>query len=262
MKRQPLIALLTDFGMSDGYVAAMKGTILSINPAITIVDISHSIEPHNVRQAAFLLWTVYKYFPEHAIFVCVVDPGVGSLRKIICVEGNDYCFLAPDNGILKYILGILRKPKVYQVTNKKLFQQQVSSTFHGRDIFAPVAAWLAGGKPVKSVGAKYTPQFGAEHFITINPHQGSEYEGVIVHVDHFGNMITNILIPERLPRSLKLKIGHRLVKRYFPTYANADIDEPFMIRGSSGLLEVSVKQANAAKLLGVNISQKIYLEIS
>ncbi len=259
MKKRKRIAFLSDFGLSDGYVAAVKGVILSLSPDAEIIDISHSVKSQNVDEAAYLLWTVFSFFPKSTIFVCVVDPGVGTDRRILCVKGNDYYFLAPDNGLLKFILGTLKTKTIVGVTNHKYYRHEVSRTFHGRDIFAPVAAHLANGRSIHDLGPKVIPLFGEEQFVKIASSRRT-YTGRIIHADHFGNIITNFVAANFPKHRFRLQIGNKVIHRSAETYQNSVSRTPFIIVGSSGLLEVSVKNGNAARALSTKIHQQIYLE--
>src|SRR5712692_9720043 len=189
-----VVALLTDFGLVDQYVGTMKGIIVSLAPHVNIVDISHSVSPQNIHEGAFLLWAAFRYFPRGTIFVAIVDPGVGTSRKIICAEGEGYIFLTPDNGLLKFVLGEVHASKIVSVENKRLFLPQVSQTFHGRDIFAPVCAHLANGVPLDKLGKEVVPETRPEYFLIFNCSKDTRLKGSIVYTDHFGNIVTNIFL--------------------------------------------------------------------
>ncbi|HZY10269.1 MAG TPA: SAM-dependent chlorinase/fluorinase [Bacteroidota bacterium] len=261
MKKPSLIALLTDFGDTDAYVASMKAVILSIAPTASIVDITHNIPPQEVRQASYQLWTVYKYFPKGTIFLCVVDPEVGSLRKIICVESDDHIFLAPDNGLLTYVLRYCKVLRVVEVLNSKYFQPTISSTFHGRDIFAPVAAHLSKLMDISNLGPGTQPKLLNLDFIELSPRATGKYNGRIIHIDHFGNIVTNILFKRQPTKSLRLKINRSTINSFYCTYSDAPANCSFMIMGSTNLLEVSLKNGNASTELRVKVGQKVLLEI-
>ncbi|MBI4810413.1 MAG: SAM-dependent chlorinase/fluorinase [Ignavibacteriales bacterium] len=261
MKNAPVIGLLTDFGTSDSYVASMKGVILSIAPHASIVDISHEIAPQNIDQAAYVLWSSYRFFPKKTIFICVIDPDVGTSRQILGVKNNEYIFIAPDNGVLKYVLGFIKKPKIIKLGKSKYFLNNVSDTFHGRDIFAPVAGYLASGLPIEKLGPSARPITRAESFIKLPNKSNKRCEGKIINIDRFGNLITNIFVgTEQLP-SAELLIGKSRIKEYSNTYSNALSGKPFIITGSSGLLEVSAKNDNAAKLLHADGNSRVQLLI-
>ena len=207
----PIITLTTDFGFSDTYVATMKGVILSTNPRVTIVDITHSIEPQNITQAAFILNIAYRYFPEQSIHIAIVDPGVGSERRGIILKTPSSLFIAPDNGILSYVINelspdgkhlnhrsknpgevVLKKGfEAVAITEPRFWRQPVCPTFHGRDIFAPVAAGLSLGISIYEFGERITS-------LHISPTSKPSFDpqdnlvGQIIHIDNFGNLITNI----------------------------------------------------------------------
>ena len=190
--RQPrVITLLTDFGNQDAYVGIMKGVIAGINPFANIVDICHSISPQDIFSGAYLLYTSYKYFPRKTIHVAVVDPGVGSRRNIICVETKNYFFLAPDNGLLSFIIQNEKPKSIFRITNSKYFLPSPSNTFHGRDVFAPVAAHLSLGVKPQQFGIRINQ---LEQLDVPKPHykKTGQLEGQILYIDRFGNFITNI----------------------------------------------------------------------
>lgn len=262
MKRSSVIALLTDFGTMDAYVASMHGVILSIAPHTKIIDISHSIEPQNIDEAAYILWTTFRYFPKGTIFLSVVDPGVGSNRNIICVETGDYWFIAPDNGLLKYVLAFLRKPKIISVKNNEYFLPHVSNTFHGRDIFAPIAAHLANGLSPSKLGPRTTPLYHAEQFVQVDSTFKGSYDGTIIHKDYFGNIITNILVKENENRTFTLAVGKKIIVKKFSSYSEAPPRKLFLIVGSSGLLEIVVKNGNATDYMQAPIKSRVRLTVS
>ena len=259
MTKTPVIGLLTDFGISDSYVAILKGKILSIAPHVSIIDISHNIQSHNINQAAFILWSTYQHFPKNSIFICIVDPGVGTDRKILCAKNKDYLFLAPDNGILKYIFAYSRITRIVSVENQNYFSNQISNTFHGRDIFAPVAAHLANGLSINKLGPIVEPKTKAEYFLSPSDKTIKVYKGKIIHIDRFGNLITNVLLNKQRIKSVEIKIGKTKIKEYAFNYASAESNKPFMIVGSSGLLEISTKNKSAAKILNVKLNSNFHL---
>jgi hypothetical protein len=186
---QPTIALLTDFGISDIYVGVMKAVMRTICPTAQFIDITHSIQPQNVAQGAFALYNAYQFFPIGTIFLVVVDPGVGSQRRAIVAQYNGYKFVAPDNGVLSYVLNDSRQ-EIVELTNSAYRLKQTSATFHGRDIFAPAAAHLAAGKALLELGAP------PDDMIRLpSPRMeiyGSRVTGEVLHIDHFGNIVTSI----------------------------------------------------------------------
>ncbi|KKO17893.1 MAG: hypothetical protein DCC43_08155 [Candidatus Brocadia sp.] len=189
--RQPrIITLLTDFGNQDAYVGIMKGVISGINPVANIIDICHSIPPQDVFNGAYLLSTAYRYFPKGAIHVAVVDPGVGSERDIVCVEIRDHTFLAPNNGILSFVIQEERPKRIFRVTNSRYFLASPGNTFHGRDIFAPVAAHLSLGVKPQQLGDTSHSLETLDIPQPVQKNQG-QLEGRIISIDRFGNLITN-----------------------------------------------------------------------
>lgn len=229
VKHQPcVITLMTDFGDQDAYVGIMKGVITEVNPRANIIDICHSIPPQDIFKGAYLLYTSYKYFPKGTIHVAVVDPGVGSKRNIVCVETRNYLFLTPDNGILGFIIQEERPKRIIRVTNNNYFLPAPSNTFHGRDVFAPVAAHLSLGIKPKQLG-NATKQL--EHLSIPQPVRKNtrQLEGQIISIDHFGNLVTNITkshleeyVREQI-RDLDRKSGVRSQK---PKIRNQTPDEP------------------------------------
>jgi len=189
--RPRVITLLTDFGNQDAYVGIMKGVIAGINPFANIIDICHSIPPQDIFSGAYLLYTSYKYFPRKTIHVAVVDPGVGSRTDIVCVETKDYFFLVPDNGLLSFILQEERPKSIFRVTNNKYFLPSPSNTFHGRDVFAPVAAHLSSGVKPQKMGIKINQLEQLDMPEPVHKKTG-QVEGQIIYIDQFGNLITNI----------------------------------------------------------------------
>lgn len=251
-----IIALLTDFGTADYFVGAMKGAILSINPAANVVDITHDIAPQNIASAGFTLRACYKNFPAQTVFVAVVDPGVGSSRRAILVKTEDYCFVAPDNGLLSFVFDEASDARVIELTSEKFFSKNVSRTFHGRDIFAPVAAHLSNGVQAREFGAEIQDcvrlETSAPRAVSAN-----RIEGSVIHIDRFGNLITN-LTAEDLPEKFLLEVGARrqiLKRREF--YAEAKAGELFVITGSAGFLEIVAFQASAKEILRAQIGLKV-----
>jgi S-adenosylmethionine hydrolase len=250
-----MIALLTDFGTRDYFVGAMKGAILSINSDAQIVDITHEIAPQNIRSAAFTLSACYEDFPAGTIFVCVVDPGVGSNRKAILVETEKYFFIAPDNGLLSFIFESQMDFRVFEITNEKFFRQSVSRTFHGRDVFAPAAAHLSNKIAPKEFGSEID---NFVSFETAKPRRisGETIEAEIVHTDNFGNLITN-LRREDLPEKFSVEINGKVIEKLVSFYAEAEVGELFVIFGSAGFLEITARENSASKLLNAANGEKI-----
>jgi len=252
-----VIALLTDFGLKDHYVGVMKGVILSVNPHARIIDLSHDIGSQDVLDAYFLLSNTYRYFPAGTIFVSVVDPGVGSERAIVAVETERYTFLAPDNGLLGFLDKQGGVRRIVRVTNERLFLKPVSQTFHGRDIFAPVAGHLSLGVDFAQLG----PETDRIHKIA-TPAPKVTKEGVmvgeVVSIDRFGNLVTNIP-GERLAGAdaVEVKVGKVSIMRLSTSYASAKKGELLAIVGSTGTLEVSVNKGDARKKTGAKVGDVI-----
>ena len=259
MTKRRIIALLTDFGLEDGYVGVMKGIIGDIAPDTNVIDISHQIFPQNIDQAAYLLWSAYRYFPPETIFVCVVDPGVGSSRNILCAQIARYYFLVPDNGVLKFILGDAALRHCVRVSNSRFMSEDASDTFHGRDIFAPAAAHLARGVDLKQLGPVTSPDSHAENFIDLHDGHNTKITARVIHIDHFGNLITNIKIPKNRKPLMIARVKSRSISTFARCYEEAGPKRPFMTRGSNGLLEIAIKNGNAAGSLRVRIGERIHV---
>lgn len=253
-----VVALLTDFGTQDYYVGAMKGVILSIDESANIIDISHEIEPQNIESASFVLESCYKNFPKKTIFVAVVDPGVGSERKAVLVETEDYYFIAPDNGLLSFVFENEENIRIFELTNREYFAVNVSDTFHGRDIFAPVAAHLSAGVKPSSFGAEITETVKFKE-ISADKNNADSFEARILHIDRFGNLVTN-LQKENLPDKFVIKIGETLIGKICRFYAEAKENELIMIFGSSGRLEISAVNNSAAEILRINKKTKLLVK--
>lgn len=245
----------------------MKGALLSANPGARVVDITHEIAPHDIEAGAFALLAAFETFPAGTVHVAVVDPGVGSSRRAIVVEGRAHTFVGPDNGVFGYVFERLGQFRVFHATNKKFFRQDVSATFHGRDIFAPVAGAL-------SLGAK-PEEFGAEisDFVRLpfaSPERadgGARLVGSIIHVDRFGNCITNIsrreLTEDNIRGGARLHVGGREIlsfRRFFADEGESR-GEPFAVWGSAGLLEIAVFLDSAARTLGLRRGDKVEVVI-
>lgn len=252
------ITLTTDFGLSDGYVAAMKGVILGIAPRAAIVDITHRIPPQNVREAAYMLHTVLPYFPPGTVHVAVVDPGVGSTRRALAARvGNGY-LVGPDNGVLTYGLssGASQTAAFVHLDHPGYWHHPVSHTFHGRDIFAPVAAHLATGVPLAALG---TPCDDPVRVDIQTPQQGRSgvLRGQIVHVDRFGNLISNIPGHWLAGQLWTVHIAKQQIVGPSRTYAEAAPGQLLALVSSDATLEVAVRDGSAAERLGVAAGQPI-----
>lgn len=258
-----IITLTTDYGTSDHLVGAMKGVILKINPDAHIVDICHNVLPFDVLDGALTIGQAYRFYPPRTVHVVVVDPGVGSPRRPILATGDQHYFVAPDNGVLSVVYEKEERLAVRHVSAAHYFQNPVSNTFHGRDIFAPVAAWLTKNWQ--------TPSFGEEisdyvRFSLPKPKMvNNTLKGVVMRVDTFGNLVTN-LTPEDAPqlfsggKSFKLSVGGKEVSKFVQAYGQGAQGEVFAIVGSSGFLEISMNKGNAARALGVQRGSEVTLE--
>lgn len=246
-----VLTLLTDFGLRDHYVAAMKGVILGINPELNLVDISHTVPPGDIAGAAFTLGQAFPCFPSGTVHLAVVDPGVGTARKALAAAAGGHFFVAPDNGILSYVLRHEPGAEVFEVTADHYFRKPVSSTFHGRDIFAPVAAWISRDAPLKQLGPRL------DNPVMLQPPEvmrvrDALIQGAVLAIDHFGNLITN-LKPEDVPaynpaarQSCKVLIAQREIGAFRRTFAEGNPGELFMVPGSTGYLEIVMRGGSAA----------------
>lgn len=260
-----LVTLLTDFGTRDEYVGVVKGVILAAAPQTTIVDLSHAIAPQDVAGASRMLAAAFPYFPPATVHVAIVDPGVGSERGIVGVEAGGQRFLAPDNGLLTPVLDGQTVARVHRVTNRRLFRSPVSATFHGRDIFAPVAGHLARGGDLADLGPPADPA-ALQRTQLERPHRspdGRRLDGVVTGVDRFGNLITNIggqdleAIADAGGGRLVIGIGRWRLQGLAPFYGHVPEGEPLAIIGSRGMLEIAVHRGNAAKNLGLERGQAV-----
>ena len=250
-----IITLISDFGVDDEYVGVMKGIILSINPAAIIVDITHHIEPQDLIQAAYIIKHSFKYFPEGTVHVVVVDPGVGSDRAIIALEITGHIFLAPDNGVLTFLMDKANIGSIVRVEESRYFLKSVSRTFHGRDIFAPVAAYLSKGIGIKVLGApidKVDLERLSVKYAGIS--SSGELVGSVVFIDRFGNLITNIdeksldkFCKFCKKETLEFRIGKKKIIGLSKTYENVLPQSPLAIIGSRGYLEIAVNCGNARR---------------
>lgn len=256
----PLVALLTDFGNRDHFVAAVKARILSLSDPRAIVDISHEIAPHDVGEAAFTLAACHREFPSGTVFVAVVDPGVGSDRRPIVAEADGRVFVGPDNGIFSFVLRGRQPARVFRIDNAETLSDSISSTFHARDVFAPAAAALVRGTPPSSFGPAIPDfiRFGETKRLDM-PSDRIEVE--VVHVDRFGNLILD-LGPAHAGRPFAVRIGDRRIGRVASHYAEYPDGLPFVILGSCGLYEISVYAGSAAGLLGCGRGSKVIAELS
>jgi hypothetical protein len=257
-----IITLLSDFGLKDPYVAEMKAVILSICPNVRIVDVSHEVEKFNIRTGAFVLASATPYFPRGTIHVAVVDPGVGTKRRPILVVGKQAFYVGPDNGLLMLSAKKEGITHVYHITNKECMLPQISRTFHGRDIFAPTAAHLAKGREPSEFGPEIydyiVPKFAEPRL------KGKLLQGEVLHIDGFGNVITNITMEELEKIDIRegdvfhVKLKEAVLKLKLCTaYGEVEAKQPLAIIGSHGFLEVSVNQGSAAERFGARIGEAV-----
>jgi S-adenosylmethionine hydrolase len=254
-----MITLFTDFGSQDAYVGVMKGVIFSINPSVTVVDVCHHIDPQDLIEAAYLIKSSYRYFPKGTVHIIVVDPGVGGNRSIVAVKSSSHIFVAPDNGVLTLLTDEIEVDAIVRIENSRYFLNPVSRTFHGRDIFAPVASYLSTGVPFETLGSNTDIQ----DLIRLNvpkPHISSKNElvGTIISIDRFGNCISNIseeclntFINNDTEKILEIKIGKTIIRSLSYSYAEAGSGSPLAIIGSFGHLEIAMNCDNAGHRLNV-----------
>ena len=259
----PVVTLLTDFGLVDPFVAMMKGVMLGINPALQVVDLCHSVQRQNVRQAAFMLMTSCGYFPRGTIHVAVVDPGVGTGRRILACRTERFYFLAPDNGLLGPVLEREHPCQCVDVSNTEYFLDHVSRTFHGRDIFAPVAAHLSLGVPLEGLGE---PVWPAEllHFAKPRRQDGETVVGEVLYTDRFGNLVTNLHEDDTKQvagedGSVHITVGGTTLEGLSLSYAAERPGILLALVGSTGFLEVAVNLGSAQEFLGVDIGAPVEL---
>jgi S-adenosylmethionine hydrolase len=261
--RPAIITLLTDFGTRDHYVASMKGAILSINSRCVLVDMTHHVTAHNVDEAAFLLANAYSSFPRGTIHLCVVDPGVGSPRRGMLMMAGGHLFVGPDNGLFTLVAWREKVKGVIALTQSRFFSPAVSPTFHGRDIFAPVAAHLSLGVKPRAFGLEM------EDWVKLRVPQPRRSEGKllgeIIHIDAFGNLITNVreqgLSEFTRGGSPVLRVGRRTIQGIRKGYWEGEPSEPMALIGSSGFLEISIREGNAQKALRLNKGDKIQIQL-
>jgi len=260
-KLSNIITLLTDFGLSDPYVGVMKGVIAGLSPTSTILDLTHQVLPQNILEAAFLLSTSYRQFPVGTIFVCVIDPGVGTNRLPILVATSEYYFVGPDNGLFGF-LNETKNKTIVHLQNHKYFRTPVSTTFHGRDIFAPVAALLArdGAGIIRDLGSEGDKLEDIKE--RLPEITRTRITGTIIHIDRFGNLISTIQRSHlnKLSHSRSFSVTIKNINTPFvQTYAEAPENTPCSLLGSASYLEIFVKNQNARKFLNLQTGEKIHV---
>jgi len=255
------IALLTDFGVKDHYVGSIKGVILRINPNAVIFDITHEVRPQQVNEAAFILNSVYRYVPKETVFVVVVDPGVGSKRKAVCIKTQNAFLIGPDNGVFTHVLSNEKKVEMRLITNDRYFVKPVSSTFHGRDIFAAVAGHLSCRDIFKSLGPKVA-KLRQIHLLKA-VHQKNGVRGQVVYIDRFGNAITNIrydmLSHGPLSERLRITLRNNFRVEERPFFGVARSGELFALWNSNQYLELAVKNDSAEQKFKIKVGDLVCL---
>jgi len=265
LPHQPIVTLTTDFGVTDHFVGTMKGVILDIAPETQIVDISHAVQAFDVLDGALTIAQAYSYFPAGTVHLVIVDPGVGTARRPILVSTERHHFVAPDNGVLSLVYAREERMHVRHVTAEHYSLQPVSKTFHGRDIFAPIAAYLAKGVDSEKFGEEITDfvRFNAPKPKTVD----KGMKGIVLKVDRFGNLITNFtpqdvpMLMQLDPLPFKIVVGKKEVTNIRTLYAEGEPGEVFGILGSMGYLEIAANRASAAQLTGVGKGAEVNIQL-
>ena len=252
--------------MLDTYVGVMKGVIASINPEVRVIDLCHDVTPQNVREAAFLLSGSFDYFPPGTIHMAVVDPTVGSDRPAVCVKSGNHFFVGPDNGVISIACYRAGRPKIFLLENEDYFLENRSRTFHGRDVFAPVAAHLSSGVPIESLGRLAR---SIKRIRLPRPHivAGTRITGRIVYSDRFGNLVTNIeqatiqrAFPQVELNQLVITCSDHRIEGLSQTYSDVPSRVALALIGSYNLMEISVRDGNAMLILGAGLNDRITIE--
>jgi S-adenosylmethionine hydrolase len=262
-----IVTLTTDFGSADPWVGVMKGVILGVNPDVALVDISHDIRAHDVMEAAYVVAQAYRYFPPRTIHLVVVDPGVGSARRPLLVSADRYYFVAPDNGVLSVVFAREESVHVRHITSSHYFLEPVSNTFHGRDIFSPIAGWLSRQVESDKFGELITDY---TRFALPLPKRVSEKQvkALVLRVDRFGTLMTNLTpadLPElfqQKPAPFKMTVGKGEVTQLKTAYADGAQGELFAILGSSGYIEIAANKASASQALGVGRGVEVAVSLA
>jgi S-adenosylmethionine hydrolase len=258
----PVVTLLTDFGTADYFVAAVKGVILTISPRVSLVDITHEIPPQDIESGAFTLLSCYRNFPAGTVHLSVVDPGVGSARRAIVVSAASQYFVGPDNGLFSYILDRERSHKTFHISGDQFLRQPASTTFHGRDVFAPVAAALSNGVKPNKFGPRIEDEVRLRSLSPVQ--RNGKVEGRIIHIDRFGNCITNLTrVDVTETKQTKLFINRKVIKafRQFYTDEEGSKSRIFATWGSAGFLELAVNRGSAAALLKAKRGDRVIASV-
>jgi S-adenosyl-L-methionine hydrolase (adenosine-forming) len=258
----PIITLLSDFGLQDTYVASLKGVILGICPAANLVDVTHLVPPQDVRAGAFLLANIYRDFPPGTVHLAIVDPGVGTDRRGLILKAAPYWFVGPDNGLFSWICTRETAWAAWSLDNSRYWRRPVSSTFHGRDLFAPVAAHLATGIPPDAFGSPWAPQLASWSAVQ---HHAKALRGEILYIDRFGNVITNLdqaAVNEAAPAEyLIVRVAGRSLQGLSTTYGTKPPGNLLALIGSHGFLEIAVNQGSASALLGCRVGEAVLVDL-
>ena len=266
MAHRPIITLTTDFGLNDHFVGTIKGVILSIVPEVEIVDICHSVQAFDVLDGALTIAQAYSYFPSGTVHLVVVDPGVGTARRPILVTSDRHHFVAPDNGVLSIIYAREERLHIRHITAEHYSLQPVSNTFHARDVFSPVAAWLAKGVDPEKFGDEISDfvRFNAPKPKAVD---GSTLRGVVLKADRFGNLVTNITPQDApalfaaVPVQFKIRVGKQEITEIHSNYSEGAPGEVFGILGSMGYLEIATDRGSAAKIIGAGKGSEVILSL-
>ena len=262
-----LIALLTDFGNEDWYVSAMKATIYNLNPSANIIDITHKVKPYDIAGGAFILSSAEISFPDKTIFCCVVDPGVGSSRDIICASDDRSIYIAPNNGILELIYKKSKKWRAFRFTNHSLLKNTIGKTFHGRDIMAPLSALISSGTKLEETGEKYDSLVSSHIPEPVYNFKNKTIDLHILYIDHFGNLITNLHkenfeqhgFARNKSDDYSILINNKKIFGFSETFSEKKPNEPLFYWGSSGNLEIAVNLGRADKMFSLKIGDPILL---
>lgn len=244
-----IITLTTDFGSRDHYVGVMKGVMLSVNRSAVLVDITHCVDSHDIRAASFAIGNSYRYFPEKTVHLVVVDPGVGSRRKPIALSADGHFFVGPDNGVFSSVIRSCEDLSARKIKNSDFFLKEISSTFHGRDIFSPVAAHLSLGVPFPEIGPLiHDPEILSHDEYSVD---GNNIRGTVIYTDKFGNLVTSI--PAEAVSGgagVVVTVGEKQVMGISESYSSVEPGEIVVVRGSGGYIEISVNQGRASDVFG------------
>ncbi|MEW5806993.1 MAG: SAM-dependent chlorinase/fluorinase [Acidobacteriota bacterium] len=266
-ERPPIITMITDFGSDDHYVGSMKGVILWINPSVNIVDITHNVRPHDIMEGAFILKNTYSYFPPSTVHLVVIDPEVGTARRPIVVRTEHHYFVCPDNGILTFVLAGESVILAHEITAGHYRRASISPTFHGRDVFAPAAAWLSRGMNLSNFGDEIQDLKKIELPVPRILNDG-RILGQVIHIDRFGNAILNVNLDflhqidmDILNRPIRIKSGNTIITELKKTYAEGEPGKPFFLLNSSNFLEIAMNKSPAASILTLRRGSEVQIEI-